>query len=61
MANKTALGIRHMRDISDKVGERMANEEADDSWEKEAAEEESDVVMMETTGETEMVAAASND
>jgi len=50
-----------MRDISDKVGERMANEEADDSWEKEAAEEESDVVMMETTGETEMVAAASND
>jgi hypothetical protein len=39
----------------------MADGEADDNGEKAVAEEEGDVTMTETAGETEMGAAASND
>jgi hypothetical protein len=39
----------------------MANVEADDTGVKAVAEEERDVTMTETAGETEMGAAASND
>jgi hypothetical protein len=50
-ANRTALGIRQAR----------ADGEADDTGEKAVAEEERDMTMTETAGETEMGAAASND
>jgi hypothetical protein len=60
-ANRTALGIMQARDIRNEAGEPMADGEADDTGEKAVAEEERDVTMTETAGETEMGAAASND
>ena len=60
-ANRTALGIRQGRNIRNEVGEWMADGEADDTGEKAVMEEERDVTMTETTGETEMGATASND
>jgi hypothetical protein len=60
-ANRTALGIRQARDIKNEAGEPMADGEADDIGEKAVAEEKRDVSMTETTGETEMGAAASSD
>jgi hypothetical protein len=60
-ANRTPLGIRQGRDIRNEAGEPMADGKADDTWEKAVAEEERDVTITETSGETEMRAAASND
>jgi hypothetical protein len=60
-ANRTALGIRQARDIRNEAREPMADAEADDTMEKVVAEEEIDVTMTETTGETEIGSAASND
>jgi hypothetical protein len=64
-ANRVALGTRQARGIRDDEGEPMADEEADDTREKEGAKGEGDVIMAETAGEIEieieMGAAASND
>jgi hypothetical protein len=60
-ANRTALGIRQARDIRNEAAEAMTEGEADDTGENAVAEEERDVTMTETAGETEMGAAASND
>jgi hypothetical protein len=59
-ANRTALGISQARDIRNNTGEPMADREADNTWEKGVAEEERDVTMTETAGETKMGAASSN-
>jgi len=60
-ANRTAIGVARARDTRNEAGEPMANGEADDTGQKALAEEERDVTMTETSGETEMGAAASND
>ena len=62
-ANRVALGTRQARGIRDDEGEPMADEEADDTREKEGAKGERDVMMAETAWEIEieMGAAASND
>jgi hypothetical protein len=64
-ANRVALGTRQARGIRDDEGEPMADEEVDDTREKEGAKGEGDVIMAETAGEIEieieMGAAASND
>ena len=60
-AKSTALGVRQARDIRNEAGERMADKEADDTGEKAMAEEDRDVTMTETAGETKMGAAASNE
>jgi len=59
--NIAAHGYRKARDIGDKVGEAMADKGEDDTGEMEVAENDRDVPMTETAGETETGAAASND
>jgi hypothetical protein len=62
-ANRVALGTRQARGIGDDEGDPMADEEADDTREKEGAKGEVDVIMAETSAEIEieMGAATSND
>jgi hypothetical protein len=60
-ANRSALGIRQAKDITNEAGEPIADGEADNTGEKVVAEEERDVTVTETARETEMGAAASND
>ena len=54
-----APGTRQTRDRRTQEGEPIAEEEY--TGEREAVEDERDVTMTETAGETEMGAAASND
>jgi hypothetical protein len=62
-ANRVALGMGQARGIRDNEGQPMADEEADDTREKERAKREEDVIRAESAGEIkiEMGAAASND
>ena len=57
-ANRVALGTRQARGIRDNEGERMADEEADDTMEQEGAKGKGDVIIAETTGEIEIKLAA---
>jgi len=59
--NRTALRSMQARDLKNEAGQPMANWEAEDAEEKAVAEEERDVTMTETAGETEMGTATAND
>jgi hypothetical protein len=63
--NRVALGTRQVRGIGDHEGEPMADEDADDTGQKEGAKREGDVIMAKTTEEIEieieMGGATSND
>jgi len=59
-ANRARLGTRQVKNTRDKDGEPMADNEEDHTGEMEVLEEQRDVTMAETAGETEMGAAASN-
>jgi hypothetical protein len=62
-ANRVAHGTRQARGIGDNEGEPMADEDVDDTREKEGAKEEGDVITAETSAEIaiKIGAAASND
>jgi hypothetical protein len=52
---------RQARGIRDEEREPMVDDGIDNTSEREVAEEKRDMIMAETTGETEMGATASND
>jgi hypothetical protein len=60
-ANRKALGIRQGRDIRNEAVKPTPEEYADHTREKVVVEEEKDVRMTETAGQTEMGASTSND